>query len=234
MFRPGDPNDQLTIIQVPYPCQCLTITNLPTGQNYGCNGSNSVPTDTSVLTGVNVLTNCCSLASLVATHVDTNNGCSWTRTFTITATDQCSNTISTNVVFTWTANSTGPVFTSVPAGGNLGCNPTNIPTVGQSNVTAVTSCGDTPVISISHMQSTTGCLVTSTYLVTASDACSNTTSTNVVYTWTSDTTTPTLSVSPGANLGCNPTSVPTNVQYTASDSCGNLTQLPGELCGFIL
>src|SRR5208283_1157983 len=71
---------------------------------------------------------------------------------------------------------------------------------------------------------TNGCAVTQIFTIIATNACGNSATAHVTNTWTADTAAPVLSGVPvGANLGCNPTNVPTaaSVQLlvTASDTC---------------
>jgi hypothetical protein len=127
-------------------------------------------------------------------HIDATSGCVVTRTFTVTATDACNNASSPKtVVYSWTVDTTAPSVT-VPTGSNLGCNPASLPT--DASVKALVSVTDTcstPVVNVSHTDVTSGCLVTRTFTVTATDACNNTSAPQtVVYTWTIDTAGPTL------------------------------------------
>ena len=76
---------------------------------------------------------------------------------------------------------------------------------------------------MSYVDSSSNCVHTRTFTVIVTNSCSgNATVGSATFTWTVDTTTPSLTVNPGGYLGCNPASIPT-VQYTSSDSCGNLT-----------
>src|ERR1039458_5985348 len=103
------------------------ITGSPAGGSLGCNSAPaSMPTDASVKALVRATDNC-GLSLTNVTHVDGGTACSSNRTFTITVTDACTNTASTNVVYTWIVDTTPPVFTNCPASTNLGCNPVSIP-----------------------------------------------------------------------------------------------------------
>src|SRR6266581_4795750 len=195
--------------------------NVPTGSNLGCNPANP-PTDATVASQVSA-SDTCSAVSTNVSHLDSTNGCVITRTFTVTATDACTNATSKNVVYSWTTDTTGPTL-NVPTGSNLGCNPANPPTDATvaSQVSASDTCSAVST-NVSHLDSTNGCVITRTFTVTATDACTNATSKNVVYTWTTDTTGPTLNVPTGGNLGCNPANPPTDAtvasQVSASDTC---------------
>src|SRR4029077_18659764 len=168
-------------------------------------------------------------------HSDATVGCVTTRTFSISASDACGNSTSApDAVYTWTNATTGQSISAPPAGSNLGCNPAaaSLPTDAsvKALVTASDSCS-TATVNVTHSDSTVGCLTTRTFTISASDACGNSTSgPDAVYTWTNDTTGPSISASPaGSNLGCNPAaaSLPTDASVkalvTASDSCSTAT-----------
>lgn len=202
------------------------FTQVPTGGPLGCNPTN-IPTAASVLDDTSA-TAPSGMVSIEAEVVDVTNGCTITRTFTLTATDDCSGEQAHAIVaYSWTNDTTAPVITSVPAGGSLGCNPTNPPTDStvQGLVVAADNCG-TSAINVSHTDATTGCTVTRTFTITATDACGNVSpSQNVIYSWTADTTPPTFTqLPPGGNLGNNPPSVPDDAaaqaMTQASDNCG--------------
>src|SRR5439155_290386 len=108
------------------------------------------------------------------------NGCAVTRTFTVTASDACTNSASGTVIYSWTADTTPPSLT-VPDGGNLGCNPSNLPTDASvlSQVTASDSCSAVTT-NVTHLDATEGCAVTRTFTVTVTDACANVSSGTVV------------------------------------------------------
>ncbi len=193
------------------------ISSVPTGANLGCNPANP-PTDASVKAQVTATDNCGS-ATINVTHVDGGTAYAPTRTFTITATDGCGNAATASpVVYTWTADTTAPVISSVPSGGNLGCNPANLPTDAsvKAQVTATDNCGSA-TINVTHADGGTACAPTRTFTITATDGCGNVaTASPVVYTWTADTTAPVItSVPTGANLGCNPANLPTDASVKA-------------------
>jgi len=136
--------------------------------------------------------NCSGMPAINVGHTDATSGCTLTRTFTVTATDGCGNTSAAKtVVYTWTVDTTPPVVT-VPAGSNLGCNPTNLPTDAsvKALVTATDNCG-VATTNVSHVVTTNGCTVTSTFTVTATDGCGNTSAAKtVIYTWSQDSVPP--------------------------------------------
>src|SRR5208283_5147736 len=104
---------------------------------YGCNPAN-VPTSIAGLSA----SNACGTAAINQSSVITTNGCVATQVFTIVATGGCGNAATAYVTNTWTVNTTPPVLSGVPAGRNLGCNPTNVPTLASVQA-AVSSTNDT-------------------------------------------------------------------------------------------
>ena len=98
------------------------------------------------------------------------------------ATDGCGN-FSTCIQHITFVDTTPPTVT-VPAGGNLGCSPTNLPTdvSVKALVTATDNCSTTSV-TVTHVDSTTNCVASRTFTVTAKDTCNNTTTKTVVYTY---------------------------------------------------
>jgi hypothetical protein len=201
------------------------ITHVPAGGSLGCNPTN-LPTTASVAAQV-VATTSCSLQSTNVTCLTATNGSTITRTFTITATDACGYTSApSTVVYTWIVDTTAPVITHVPAGGSLGCNPTNLPTTASvaAQVVATTSCS-LQSTNVSYLTTTNGSTITRTFTITATDACGYTSApSTVVYTWTIDTTAPVITHVPtGGSLGCNPTNLPTTAsvaaQVVATTSC---------------
>ena len=203
------------------------LSGVPTGSNLGCNPTN-LPTDASVTALVSATDNSGS-ATINVTHVDGGTAIAPTRTFTLTATDACSNAATASVVYTWTADTTPPVLSGVPTGSDLGCNPASLPT--DASVTALVSATDnsgSATINVTHVDGGTTIAPTRTFTITATDACGNVATATVVYTWTADTTPPVLSGVPaGSNLGCNPASLPTDASIkalvSATDNSGSAT-----------
>ena len=202
-----------------------TINGTPTNSNLGCNPA-SLPSAASVTNGMSASSTCGSASLSVASAV-TNSGCLWTNAFTITATDTCGNSSSTNVVYTWTLNTTAPVIHGAPTNNYLGCNPTNLPTCGSvtNGMSASATCGSAS-LNVSNLLTTNGCLLTNVFTIKATDGCGNTSSTNVIYSWTVNTTAPVIHGAPtNSYLGCNPTNLPTGSSVTngmtASATCGS-------------
>jgi len=191
--------------------------------NLGCNPANP-PTISSVSAMVKAMASC-GTASNMVTSICVTNGCSITQTFNITVTDSYGNSASTNVIYTYTKDTNAPVLSGVPMGKNLGCNPTNIPTLGsvQGSVSASDTCSPATVI-VTCATVTNNCNVTQTFSVVATNACGNKATAYVTNTWSLDTNAPVLSGVPaGQNLNCNPASIPSaatiKAMVNASDTC---------------
>src|SRR5205823_13729083 len=77
----------------------------------------------------------------------------------------------------------------------------------------------TPSINVSHNDTTSGCVTTRSFSISATDSCGNVSATTTVaYTWTTDAGLPTITSAPtGSNLGCNPlaASLPTDASVKA-------------------
>jgi len=194
-----------------------TFTSCPAGSNLGCNPT-SIPAP-----GTPTATDACGAVTFTSSlGAEVGTGCVRTRTRTYTATDACGNTSTCQQVFTYTVDVTPPTFTSCPAGSNLGCNPTSIPAAGTP--TATDACGAVTFTSSLGAEVGTGCVRTRTRTYTATDACGNTSTCQQVFTYTVDVTPPTITSCPaGANLGCNPTSIPAAGTPVATDACGAVT-----------
>ena len=203
------------------------LNNVPSGSNYGCNPAN-IPTTNSVLAGVTATDDCTTTPATISAAVGyATNICGIIQTFTITAIDACSNTATAFVTNIWTANATPPAINGLPPGTNYGCNPTNVPS-SITGLSASNACG-TAAITQTNTVTTNGCQATQLFIIVATDACGNTATAYVTNTWTANTVTPVLGGVPiGANLGCNPASVPTlaSVQasvYSTNDTCSPAT-----------
>ena len=212
-----------------------TLANVPVGSDLGCNpASGVIPSDASVKAVVTA-SDTCSAATVSVSHADTTSGCVTTRTFTITASDLCGNVSpAQTVVYTWTVDVGVPTLANVPVGSDLGCNPASGVIPSDASVKAVVTASDTcsaATVSVSHADTTSGCVTTRTFTITASDLCGNVSpAQTVVYTWTVDVGVPTLANVPvGSDLGCNPASgvIPSDASVkavvTASDTCSAAT-----------
>ncbi len=124
-------------------------------------------------------------------------------------------------------DTTAPVLTRIPSGEDMACNPSNVPT--DLSVQAWMRATDSPgpvSVNVYHVDAVMGCRTKRTFTLIATDESGNNAVTTVAYTWTTDTTPPTLSDVPtGADLGCNPltSDLPTDERVralvSASDAC---------------
>jgi hypothetical protein len=196
------------------------ITGSPAGGSLGCNPAPaSMPTDASVKAQVRATDNC-GLSLTNVTHVDGGTACSSNRTFTITVTDACTNTASTNVVYTWIVDTTPPVFTNCPASTNLGCNPVSIPDCNVA-VGATDNCGGVTVGCV-RGDATNGCGRTRTITYTAVDNCGNSNTCTQVITWTVDTTPPAVTTAQGANATIECPAAPSFTAPVFTDLCAGI------------
>jgi hypothetical protein len=179
---------------------------LPTGGDLGCNPQLTlIPSDASVLAQVSVTDYCCVLSTNIS-HQYTGTACTSNLTFTITALDCCSNSVTRQVVYTWRMDTNAPTL-FVPTGGDLGCNPSLALIPSDASVLAQVAVTDNCCVlgtNVYHNDTVVGCKTNRTFTITAFDCCSNTVAKQVLYSWTVDTTAPTLFVPTGGDLGCNP------------------------------
>jgi len=128
----------------------------------------------------------------------------------VTGFSACSQTV--------TVTSAPPVITSLPSGGYLGCNPANVPTPSDVRALITTAGGCGLTTNVTFIENGIGCTASRLFMITVNDACGHSVSSNVLYTWTFDTTPPTLHVP--ANIlvtACGSVAVPFTV--TATDVC---------------
>ena len=234
-------NNTSTCVQVIY----VTDTNAPAflkhpgDINLLCNPQ-SIPTGD--LSSVLATSDCCP-PTVTNTYSDMNDGCQWTRTIVYTATDCCGNTSSVSQKIMWTVDTNTPVFTVLPSGSDLGCNPTNIPTDGtiSGEVTATDDCS-TPMVMVGHTDAPLpSCGMMRTFTISAMDLCNNSTNTTVVYTWRSDTQPPTITC-PQDMVVTNP-ATPPSISGTpyVSDNCDTNpavtyvdSSTPGQCAGSLI
>src|ERR1043166_4715768 len=115
------------------------------------------------------------------------------------ATDNCGNMATCLQTITVT-DTTAPIINSVPAGGDLLCNPATTPTDEsvKAQVTATDGCSGVTV-NVMHTDAQSGCSTTRMFSIWAVDGCNNNSATQTdVYTWKVDTTPPVLSGLPSA------------------------------------
>jgi len=218
-----DPSSQFILIEVLY---TAPPTISAPGGNLGCSPT-TLPTATSVQNSVKVTGGCCSTAPAIVAIVlsTTTFDCTTTQIWTITATDSCGDTIApTTATYTWSIDTTPPVFTKLPTAGFEGCGLTNVPTSAQLNaliksggITATFPCsGVTNIMVTEGNDVTNDCTATRVYTIAAFDDCTNTT-TNLTYSYTIQTNVTTKTIT--TNITCTFT-VTTNC--CTNIVCGNL------------
>jgi hypothetical protein len=213
--RCGNHSSKTQVITV-HDTTAPTITQTPQGRDLGCNPQN-FPNDDGVRSGVTASDNCSGSPTINVSHTDSSNGCNRSRTFTITAMDRCGNTSApSTVVYTWKEDTTPPVFTFCPAGGNLGCNPASIP--GPGTATATDNCGTPTITSSLGSIVSNGCNRSQTRTYTATDACGNSSTCTQVFNWVVDTTRPTITCPANVTVACGVQ--PVLGTPTVSDNCG--------------
>ncbi len=133
---------------------------------------------------------------------------------TVTATNATAKTIT---VTTTVRDVAPPLLPALPAGGDLGCNPT-LPSCA-SGLKATDACdGEIAVVCTAGAVTANGCLRSQTFTYSATDTCGNTSSANVTYTWKADTAAPTLVGLPASEtVEC--TAIPAAPTVTATDNC---------------
>ncbi|WP_162128546.1 HYR domain-containing protein [Flavobacterium phycosphaerae] len=156
------------------------FTFCPQGVDLGCNPQGGVPAPAAATATDNNGTPSIT-SSLGQESVD---GCLHTQIRTYTATDACGNSATCLQVFTWTVDTTPPVFTLCPSGANLGCNPTGIPA--PEVATATDACGVPSITSALGEESSVGCMYSQTRTYTATDACGNSSTCTQEFTWRID------------------------------------------------
>jgi len=89
-----------------------TLT-VPQGAALGCNPT-LIPTD-DLIRSLVTATDLCGQVITNVSHIDEPNGCNITRTFTVTAVDECGNTAGPKtIVFTWKVDKEAPVLIGLP------------------------------------------------------------------------------------------------------------------------
>ena len=200
------------------------LHNVPTGGDRGCNPTSLPSCDT----GVTATDDCDGPVEVTCTPgaITDVGTCGKSQTFTYSAKDSCNNPVSQDVTYTWKVDNTPPVLSHVPAGGDLGCNPT--PPSCDTGVTANDNCdGSVQVTCTPGSVVTTGCMRSQKFTYSASDACGNPVSQDVNYTWKVDTTGPVVSCPSNIPVQLYPgDTCPPTVTFTATanDNCdGSLT-----------
>lgn len=147
-----------------------TFSGLPTGADLGCNPS-TVPDDSS-FGGVTASDTCSGSVPVSVSHSDSVVDCVTTRTFTVSATDACTNNATAQVAYSWKVDLAGPTINGVGGPATVYC--PSAPTF--STPTASDGCGDARITGYVDNRVDRSC---GTYAVTrtwtAVDNCSNST-----------------------------------------------------------
>ena len=132
------------------------------------------------------------------------NGYTFTTTYKVT--DGCDLTGECTSTFTVLADKVPPELRNLPKGGDLGCNPAELPQC-SPGVVAMDDCdGSVKVTCTPGILQENGCLRSQVFTYSAADHCGNPVSADVSYTWKIDLTDPVFTGCPGKeiDLGCNP------------------------------
>jgi hypothetical protein len=197
------------------------ITGCSEGGGLGCNPSVLPGPDNG---GVTFADNCGGGVVTSSTFLNDTVGCVGTLIYQYIVTDTCSNRDTCYQTFSYAVDTTPPVITECPPGGNLGCNPTVLPSPDNLDVQYTDNCGGVIVTSSTFLSDTVGCVGTLVYRYIATDTCSNRDTCFQTFTYAVDNTPPVITICPvGGNLGCNPVLPGPNnpgVEYT--DNCGGV------------
>jgi hypothetical protein len=177
----GCGNFSTCVQQITFVDTTAPVITCPADKQLQC-GDSTAPSNTGTATAAS--DNCGGPVTITYTDAATPANCTSKAGIDRTwkATDGCGN-FSTCVQKITFVDTTPPIVT-VPAGGDLGCSPTNLPTDVslKALVTATDNCSTTSV-TVTHVDTNINCTVTSTFTVTVKDDCNNTTTKTVVYTY---------------------------------------------------
>jgi len=189
-----------------------TLT-VPQGAALGCNPT-LVPTD-DLIRSLVTATDLCGQVITNVSHIDEPNGCSITRTFTVTAVDECGNTAGPKtIVFTWKVDKEAPVLIGLPpATATYSC---EMPVPAAPTVTALDNCDTNLTVHFTETPSGDACSRTLTRVWSAVDGCGNPVSFTQVVT-VRDTTGPVLTIPDNVEVECD--SIPEVGIATATDNC---------------
>jgi hypothetical protein len=198
------------------------LSGIPAGGDLGCN-----PTRPSCDAGVTANDNCDGSVAVTCTPgAITGTACNgYSQTFTYSAMDACGNPVSETVTYTWKEDLTPPVLSGLPAGGDLGCNPTR-PSC-DTGVTANDNCdGEVAVVCTAGQINIDGCKFSQTFTYSAEDVCGNPVNKMVNYTWIEVDLT--CSITVDEDDDCGGTTV--TLVASATADCGDLP--PGYSFGY--
>jgi hypothetical protein len=168
--------------------------NCPAGPIMRLCGSGPFTQFDEAIAEITAMDNCGGLSKIV-TGGDVTGTCLKTQTYFVTETDACSNSSTCTVQFQWHVDTEAPVFDNCPAiPFQLGCvtqsQPVNEAQAITDAGTISDNCGITTVSAEIASTDVTGCFHSQTWLVTAFDACDQSSFCSVTYTWTYDASGP--------------------------------------------
>lgn len=200
----------------------------------GCNPT--APNAAKAITDAGAATDNCSV-SVTASAGSVTGTCKKTQVWTVKAKDDCDNTTTKKVTYTWTSDTQKPTFSNCQSGQNIILDGA-LPPTPEDAIAFVGTISDncTPyanlVITATGGQIVpsggTGCKFTQNWTVSATDECGNTKTCTFGLIWGSDTEAPVFANCPTGKilLGCNPTKPTTN---DAIANAGTVTDNSGSV-----
>jgi hypothetical protein len=197
------------------------LGNLPLGSDLGCNPK-TLPACSSDVVAKDECDGDLTASVVCTPGTITGNGdCRRSQIFTYTVKDSCGNEASAQVTYSWKEDTTAPVLSKLPKGGDLGCNPKKLPTCARG-VLATDNCDGNLTASVvctpGQIVSNGNCSRTQTFTYSVKDSCGNEASAQVTYTWKEDTTAPVI-VCPKVQSPIECPASPVFTRPTVTDNC---------------
>jgi len=187
------------------------FTNCPASLDLGYNPSSNDFPDTTITLATAF--DSCGIMTAYVDVVETNTGCNWMQTRTFNVIDVCGRIGLCEQVIAWTEDVTPPVIPCNTNVQNLGCNPTNLPSLISVTDFISDDCVLADVV-VEDVAVTNGCEVLHTRTFYAIDLASNESICVETYLYTVDASAPGFTNCVAEiNLGCNPlpSDFPTNL-----------------------
>jgi hypothetical protein len=184
------------------------VNNVPDKYDLGCNPAEIPDCDDLIrLFGIEAKDNCphagYPILNCEAGPIEQIGDCKYRQVFRFWAVDKCGNrSPDYPLEVNWNVDTEPPVI-DMPPGGDLGCNPDEIPVC--ADVIVTDNCPhEPPTVDCQIEDRQDGCIRTRIITVTATDKCGNTSSRQEVYTWNEDTEPPVVNNVPETDkLPCN-------------------------------
>jgi hypothetical protein len=184
------------------------VNNVPDKYDLGCNPAEIPDCDDLIrLFGIEAKDNCphagYPILNCEAGPIEQIGDCKYRQVFRFWAVDKCGNRSDDYPLeVNWNVDTEPPVI-DMPPGGDLGCNPDEIPVC--ADVIVTDNCPhEPPTVDCQIEDRQDGCIRTRIITVTATDKCGNTSSRQEVYTWNEDTEPPVVNNVPETDkLPCN-------------------------------